>query len=327
MRHPGKTVSTNGYPAGIGLVGLGLMGQGIATCLVSKGLSVVGYDRESERSNHTAEHIGRSIDELVRRKVLSRPAVRDWRRRFHAASGLDEMAACTFVIEAVKEDRKAKERIFARLEDLVAPDAVIASNTSSIPISLLQRGRRHPERFIGMHWGEPAQVMRYLEIIPGSLTAPDAVEQARRLALVCGKDPSVLNFDIRGFISNRMMYAMMREACYLVEAGVADVETIDRSFRNDIGWWATIAGPFRWMDLTGIPAYAAVMEGLLPELANTKEVPKIMRDIVSRGAQGISNTKGFYQYTPAEARRWEKAWVDFTYDVRKLVDKYEKLLK
>ncbi len=204
----------------------------------------------------------------------------------------------------------------------VSPRAVVASNTSSLPITVLQTGRKHPERFIGMHWGEPAQVMRYLEIIPGRHTSRRTMRLTRELGEICGKESTLLKQDIQGFLSNRMMYAMLREACYLVEAGIADIETVDRSFRNDMGWWAVLAGPFRWMDLTGIPAYALVMEGLLPKLANTKAVPKLMREMVASGAQGVSNAKGFYPYTKKSARRWEKTWVDFTYDIRKLAEKY-----
>jgi 3-hydroxybutyryl-CoA dehydrogenase len=240
---------------------------------------------------------------------------------------LDALAPCGFVVETVKEDLKLKQELYARLEDILPAGAVIASNTSSIPITLLQQGRQRPERFVGMHWGEPVQVMRYLEIIPGRQTAPRAVRLARELGEACGKEPTVLKVDIRGFLSNRMMYAMMREAFHLVEQGIASLEDVDRSFRNDMGWWATIAGPFRWMDLTGIPAYAAVMDGLLPELSNSTEVPALMKKVAASGAQGISNQKGFYKYDRQRARNWEKAWVDFTYDVRKLVEKYEKRVK
>jgi 3-hydroxybutyryl-CoA dehydrogenase len=122
-----------------------------------------------------------------------------------------------------------------------------------------------------------------------------------------------------------MMYAMIREACHLVEAGIADLETVDRSFRNDIGWWSLLAGPFRWMDLTGIQAYGYVMEGLLPKLCNSTKVPKLMRDKLASGAKGIGNAKGFYPYTKKSAHNWEKNWVEFTYDIRKLADKYSEL--
>jgi len=306
----------------VGLIGLGLMGRGIAACLLSRGLDVIVWNRTAARSTESIPHIDQALRELVRRKVVSRADVRDWKKRFHVAPSLAGLKPCRFVIESVKEDLELKRQIYEEVEATVAARAVIASNTSSLPITVLQAGRKHPDRFIGMHWGEPAQIMRYLEIIPGKFTSKRTLRLTRQLGEVCGKEPTVLREDIQGFLSNRMMYAMLREACYLVEHGIADIETIDRSFRNDMGWWALLAGPFRWMDLTGIPAYQAVMEGLLPKLCNTTEVPQLMRDMVASGATGIANAKGFYRYTKAGAREWEKAWVDFTYEMRRLAEQY-----
>ena len=311
----------------VGLAGLGLLGRGIATCLLSNGFEVVAYNRTARRGKEAVAHIGEALEEMVRRKILPRTRIRNWQARFKLVRNVEELQPCGFVIESVKEELPLKQDIFNRLESAIAPSAVIASNTSSIPITVLQKGRKHPERLIGMHWGEPAEITRYLEIVPGRHTSNEARRLTMRMGELCGKEPSLLNYDIRGFISNRMMYAMLREACYLVEAGVADLETIDRSFRNDMGWWGTIAGPFRWMDLTGIPAYATVAEGLFPELANTKKLPKMMKDIVATGALGISNTKGFYKYNRATAAKWKRAWVDFTYDLRTLVEKHEKRVK
>jgi 3-hydroxybutyryl-CoA dehydrogenase len=307
----------------VGLIGLGLMGRGIATCLLSHGLEVIAYNRTAARARASIGHIQTALDELIRRRMVPRAAMKNWRDRFRLVRSIEELAPSRFVIESVKEDLDLKRQIYHTLESAIAPDAVIASNTSSLPISILQAGRAHPDRFIGMHWGEPAQIMRYLEVIPGSRTSPQAIDLTMRLGEACGKEPTLLNRDIRAFLSNRMMYAMLREACYLVESGIADIETVDRSFRNDIGYWATIAGPFRWMDLTGIPAYAAVMEGLFPKLSNSRRVPKMMQDMVAAGGQGVGNAKGFYPYTAAGAKRWEKAWVEFTYEIRRLADKYD----
>jgi 3-hydroxybutyryl-CoA dehydrogenase len=307
----------------VGLIGLGLMGRGIATCLLSHGLEVIAYNRTAARARASIGHIQTALDELIGRRMVPRSVVKNWRDRFRLVRSLEGLAPSRFVIESVKEDLELKRQIYHTLESAIAPDAVIASNTSSLPISILQAGRAHPDRFIGMHWGEPAQIMRYLEVIPGSRTSPQAIDLTMRLGEACGKEPTLLNRDIRAFLSNRMMYAMLREACYLVESGIADIETVDRSFRNDIGYWATIAGPFRWMDLTGIPAYAAVMEGLFPKLSNSRRVPKMMQDMVAAGGQGVGNAKGFYPYTAAGAKRWEKAWVEFTYEIRRLADKYD----
>lgn len=311
----------------IGIVGLGLLGSGIATCLLANGFSVRAYELAAQRADTAVDHIGAALQEMVRRKLLSRRAAVNWRARCALVRSLEELSECPFVIESVKEDLKLKRSIFRQLESSVRPEAVLASNSSSFPISILQKGRRHPQRFIGMHWGEPAEIMRYLEIIPGTGTSMETIRVTRRLGEACGKEPSVLNVDIRGFVSNRMFYAMMREALYLVESGVADLETVDRSFRNDIGWWATIAGPFRWMDLTGINAYATVAEGLFPKLCNARTVSKVMREMVASGANGISNANGFYKYSKVGAKQWARVWVDFTYDIADLVGKYERRVK
>ncbi len=175
---------------------------------------------------------------------------------------------------------------------------------------------------MGIHWAEPAHITRFMEIICGQKTLPVYAERAFTLAQQLGKEPSLVRKDVRGFITNRVMYAMLREAFHLVESGVATVADVDRSLRNDLGYWITFAGPFRFMDLTGIPAYAAVMRDLLPDLDCSRKIPRLMTDVVNSGAQGVSNARGFYDYTPAEAKRWEQLFLNFTYDIRSLAQKY-----
>ncbi len=306
----------------VGVVGLGLMGQGIAACLIANGHQVVGFDADKTRFAATVEHVVTALATLKKQKMLRAGVLPTWKKRLIVTHSLAELAGCEMVIECVHEDLELKRSIFAEVEKVVSAKTIIASNTSSLPITLLQAGRLRPARYIGMHWGEPAEIMRYLEIIPGDATSKATIRSCLEFGLSCNKEPAVLKRDIRGFLSNRMMYAMLREACYLVESGIADVETVDQSFRNDIGWWALLAGPFRWMDLTGIPAYAAVMEGLLPELCNSTEVPRIMKQMLRRKANGIGNQKGFYPYTKVTASQWERDWVHFTYDMRQLAERY-----
>lgn len=307
----------------IGIVGLGLMGRGIASCLLANGFEVVGCDISATQRKGSLRHISHALTELHKRKLLPARRLADWQQQYHVVTSPEGLAECALVIESVAEDLELKRGIYTRLESILPAKAIIASNTSSLPITSLQQGRLHPSRMIGMHWGEPAEIMHYLEIIPGEHTAPSVIRYAEKFGRSCGKEPVVLKQDIRGFLSNRLMYAMMREACHLVEAGIADIADVDRSFRNDIGWWALLAGPFRWMDLTGIPAYAAVMEGLLPELSDTKTVPHLMKQMQKKKAEGISNRKGFYPYTHSSSKRWKKDWVDFTYDMKRLAEKYK----
>jgi len=313
-------------PKCVGVAGLGLMGRGIVTCLLGHGLKVIAYNRTYSRAIKARGAIAGMLEDALAREVLKPSHVKDWRDRFRVVKSCKGLASCDFVIETVKENLKLKGQLYDEIESHVSPNTVIASNTSSFPLELLQKKRKHPERFVVMHWAEPAWITRFMEIVRNEKTTDDARRLTERLGRLCDKEPSVMNFDIRGFLANRMMYAFIREACYLVDHGVATVDMIDRSFRNDTGWWSALAGPFRWMDLTGIDAYAAVMEGIHPELADTKTLPEIMKLMRKRGARGISNQNGFYKYTEETAKAWENAWVEFTYDIRKLVKKYENRL-
>jgi len=216
----------------VGLVGLGLMGRGIAACLLSHGLRVVAFNRTAERARKARVFIADAMDEVVRRGVAEESAVADWSERFTIVSAIDGLAGCPFAIESVKEEIELKRDLFSQLEACLDADAVIASNTSSFPLTMLQSESQHPERFVVMHWSEPAWITRFMEIVRNEVTSESAVATTKGLGLACGKEPSFLNFDVRGFVANRLMYAFMREACYLADIGVADVATIDRSFRN-----------------------------------------------------------------------------------------------
>ncbi len=301
----------------IGLVGLGLMGQGIASCLITYGFNVIAYSRTATREQETIKHIAESMKNLIDRNIIAASEVEGWQERFQYVNSVEKLGDSEFIIETVGESLELKRSIYKTLESVIGEDVVIASNTSGLSLSLLQEQLVHKGRFIGMHWAEPAEITKYLEMSRAKDTNDEAVQIACNIGERCGKEPTVLNYDISGLISNRLMYAMMREAIYLVESGVADVETVDRSFRNDIGWWAALCGPFRWMDITGLPIYAKVMEDLFPKLANTAELPKLMQEKVD------TKTK-FYDYSEENEEDWEKKWTEFTYDIREIVEKYQK---
>lgn len=142
------------------------------------------------------------------------------------------------------------------------------------------------------------------------------------LAALWGKEPSLLRRYVRGFITNRVSYAMFREACHVVDSEVATIKDVDRSLRNDVGWWITFAGPFRYMDLMGVSGYARVMKDLLPDLSNSPEVRTLMKNVVESGGHGAASGREFYSYTPAQAKRWEKLFLKFNYEVRTLAQKY-----
>jgi 3-hydroxybutyryl-CoA dehydrogenase len=294
----------------IGVAGLGLLGRGIAACLISRGFRVVGFTRPASGLESRRQYIQTALDELVEHEIVSPKMAADWRHRYVEVDSVAGFSNCDFVIESIFEDFDAKCALFKDIEEVIGRNVPLATNTSALPITLLQKNLAHPNRFIGMHWAEPCHVTRFMEIIRGEQTDDATADAAMRLARSLRKDPALVRKDINGFIINRIGYAMYREAFYLLENGIADIETIDRVFRNVIGLWGTVAGPFRWMDLTGLKGYAAAMETMLPTLSTDSSVPRLMRDLVSKGHNGIFTGRGFYEYTPQEAEFWQKLYHD-----------------
>ena len=302
----------------VGVVGLGLMGRGIAGCLVGHGVMVHAYTADRAEYPPARSHVGRCVDELVARAGFD-PMLRErWTNLYHESTDIGGLAGCDFVIETIVEDLVAKRQIYDQLEQVVDASAVIASNTSAIPITTLQQGRRHPGRFVGMHWFDPCHVTRFCEVIRGEHTSTAAADAAIALARCAGKDPSLVHKDVDGFLVNRIAYAMYREALWLIDNGVADAETIDRTCKHVIGVWSSLMGPLRWMDLSGLPTYARVMERLLPQLSRSSEVPPPMRDLIAAGAQGIRNGHGFHRYSPDDARAWQERFVEHCWAIRDL---------
>lgn len=309
----------------VAVIGLGLMGRSIAACLIAAGHHVTGVTENLETSSGTPERIRELLVEMVEEGLLTEPAETAM-ARFNLTAELRDIAGVRMVFESVTEDLKLKRELLHRVEQVVAPDCILASNTSALPITQLQEGTLHPERILGIHWDEPAHVTRFMEIIPGNATAPEYMDRVAERAVAWGKEPSRLRKEIRGFITNRISYAMFREACSLVDAGICTVEDVDRSLRNDVGWWIPFAGPFRYMDLMGVEGYYRVMRELLPDLTSSPEIPRLMRDVVESGGRGIANGRGFYEYTPEEAKAWEERFIEFNYKIRRLTAEFAGIL-
>jgi 3-hydroxybutyryl-CoA dehydrogenase len=271
------------------------------------------------------EHAQRRISEHWRRSVeegLTSASVDGWRPLLTITEDYNALRECGIVIECTLEDLAIKQSVYRKIEAVIGAEAILTSNTSAIPISLLQTQVRHPERFFGLHWAEPSHTTRFLEIICGQQSRVSLGEYLYEVAQGWGKEPTLVRKDIRGFITNRLMYAMYREAFFLVENGYATVEDVDRACRNNAGYWMTLVGVFRWMDLTGVAAYHTVMKDLFPTLSNSTELPALIDDIVKAGGRGVANGKGFYTYTEEEARQWEKTFTQFSYEIRRLALKY-----
>ena len=307
----------------VGVAGLGLLGRGIAACFLGHGFRVIAFTRSESTHAEARRYIAQAIGELVERAGFPPRLTDEWLHRYTPVQSCDTMSECDLVIESVIEDADAKRRIFDQIEAVVRPDIPIASNTSALPISRLQADRKHPARFLGMHWAEPAHITRFMELVRGDQTADEPFQKVAQMARRIGKEPALVQKDVPAFIVNRIGYAMFREAMNIIDSGIADVETVDRAFRNAQGLWATMCGPLRWMDLSGGPAlYANAIQGVLPSLSNTTELSETLKKLRDEDARGIANGHGFYEYTDEEAARWEALIIKHAWNVRKLVDEY-----
>ena len=305
----------------IGIVGLGLMGCSITTCLAMAGHRVIAVAPVPVDLEHAEKRIQSHLQHSKEQGLINREPA-DYLQQILITEDYSLLKDCRVVIECTIENMDIKKSVYDKIEAVVNPETILTSNTSAIPISMLQKLTLHPDRFFGLHWAEPSHTTRFLEIICGDQSDPVKADFLYQLSHHWGKEPTLVKKDIRGFIANRLMYAMYREAMWLVESGYGSIEDVDRACRNNTGYWMTLVGVFRWMDLTGVPAYHTVMKDLFPTLNNGTQVPELIDKIVREGGRGVANAHGFYSYTPEEARCWEETFTEFSYDIRKLALKY-----
>ena len=214
-----------------------------------------------------------------------------------------------FVIEAVPERLELKQRVFAELDRLARPAAILASNTSGIPITRLQEAVACKSRVVGMHWSNPPHVIPMVEVIAGEHTDPGVVERTRRLVADCGLIAVLVDKEVPGFVHNRLLYAVLREAVSLVEKGVVSPEELDKCFKWGLGLKLAVIGPMELLDVAGLDVYAAVAGYLNADLDNSTRVPDYIAEKVQAKRFGMKTGEGIYQYTPQKlgALRAERA--------------------
>lgn len=312
------SVKTNGPVA---VVGLGLMGSSIVVSLLASGHQVVALAPVPGEKETAIKHIVDLLRHADNSNLLSKGLAASV-QALKVTDDYLEIAKCKFVQECVIEDKEIKKSVYQKIEEQVSADTIIATNTSAIPISELQTFVCNPSRFIGVHWAEPAYMTRFLEITCGAETHLNTAAYVMRLGEVWGKEPTLLKKDIRGFITNRLMYAVYREALTLVEKGETSLEDADKTFRYDVGSWITLMGIFRRMDLMGFDDYIDSFGQLLKKLSNRTDLPKMMESMIIEGARGIHNCHGLYTYDEKQAKAWEEAFARFNKDIYELAANY-----
>ncbi|SEJ58690.1 3-hydroxybutyryl-CoA dehydrogenase [Dyadobacter sp. SG02] len=230
-------------------------------------------------------------------------------------------AAVNLVILVTAEDQGIKQAWIKRIEEKVPAGTLIAVNTESIGLDILQENALHPGRIIGLNWTEPADQTYFLEMIANETTNASEVTHLEEIARTAwNKDPYVIRGNAG--IRMRLLGALIREAFFLVQNGYANAEDIDRACRNDAGYYLPFAGNLRYMDLMGTYAYGMVMKDLNRELATDTMLPGFFTDMVGRGDWGMDELEGFYRYKPGEASRWRELLGKFSQEIHELIGQY-----
>jgi 3-hydroxybutyryl-CoA dehydrogenase len=277
----------------VGVVGAGQMGAGIAEVAAQAGLTVFLNDVAEERINgalatingHLSRQVSKGqIDEAERRTILD---------RIRVASTLDKLGECDLVIEAASENEEVKRKVFAALRSFLKPDAIVASNTSSISITRLASVTANPERFIGIHFMNPVPRMQLVELIRGIATKDETFEAAKAFVTRLGKT-ATMSEDFPAFIVNRILLPMINEAVYTLYEGVGSVEAIDTAMRLGANH---PMGPLQLADFIGLDTCLAVMQVLHEGLADSKYRPcPLLVKYVEAGWLGRKTQRGFYDY-------------------------------
>jgi 3-hydroxybutyryl-CoA dehydrogenase len=270
------------------VVGAGQMGAGIAQVVAASGRRVSMHDAQPGATDRALDAMRKSLGRLEEK---GGPHAEEVLARIEA---VDDLVPAELMIEAVVEDAEVKEEIFRRADFELPTEAVLASNTSSIPIGSLAAATRRPDKVIGMHFFNPVPVLQLVEIIRGRDTSDETAEAITALARQLGKTPAVAN-DFPGFVSNRILMPFINEAVWALQDGVAEAEAIDTIAK--LGF-AHPLGPLALADLIGLDTCVAIMEVLQEGLGDDRYAPcPLLRDLAAAGKLGRKSGSGFYEYS------------------------------
>jgi 3-hydroxybutyryl-CoA dehydrogenase len=275
------------------VIGAGQMGSGIAQVAAQAGLEVVVADAAPDLARRAVEKLGQTLAKLVEKGKLPAAEREKVLGRIRPAASLDECAGADLAIEAVVENMGVKQEIFRKLDALLRPEAILASNTSSISITGLAASTKRPDRFVGMHFMNPPPVMQLIEIIRGLQTSDATYQAILALAKRFGKT-TVTSKDAPGFIVNRILIPLLNEACFALQEGLASPEDIDTGVRLGLNH---PMGPLTLADFIGLDTCLYIAEVLHRELGDDKYRPApLLRQYVAAGWFGRKAGRGFYRY-------------------------------
>jgi len=279
----------------IGVVGAGTMGSGIAQVAAQSGCDVLMQDVTDEFVKKGLDSIEKFLAKGIERGKVTAEQKNEVLSRIRGTTRIEELGDADFIIEAIFEDLKVKQGVFEKIDGLVAPEVILCTNTSSISITEIAAATKRPDKVAGMHFFNPAQLMRLVEVIRGHYSSDETIKTVIDLSKKMGKEPVEVKKDSPGFVVNRIMIPHFIEAIKIVEEGIATVEDVDKAVKSGLNY---PMGPFELMDLTGNDIGYHVMEYLHSELS--KELkwspPNLLKTLIRAGRMGRKTKGGWYDY-------------------------------
>ncbi|MEB2631345.1 3-hydroxyacyl-CoA dehydrogenase family protein [Peribacillus frigoritolerans] len=281
----------------IAIIGSGVMGSGIAQSFAVSGYYVTINDIKEELLNHAQNRISENLSLLMEEGALTDREKQGALANITYSVDLEgAVRDADFIIEAIPEVIELKLNLYQQLEEIIKPDAIIASNTSTFPISQLMEKASFAERMVITHFFNPGHLVPLVEIVQHDETKPEIVNTTMDLMRKIGKSPILLKKEIAGFIANRLQTALMREAFYLLKEGVADAEDIDTAITAGPGFRWAFTGPIEIADFGGLDTWQRVFDNVSPVLDQSKEAPDLIRDLVAEGKLGTKSGEGIFTY-------------------------------
>jgi len=275
------------------VLGAGTMGSGIVQAFAQKGYEVIVRDIKDELVQSGIVRINNVLSKLVSKGKMTEETKEDILSRISGTTDMNLAADCDLVVEAAIENMKIKKEIFAELDKICKPETILASNTSSLSITEVASATNRPEKVIGMHFFNPAPVMKLVEIIRGMATSQETFDAVKELSVAIGKEPVEVE-EAPGFVVNRILIPMINEASFILQEGIASVEDIDTAMKYGANH---PMGPLALGDLIGLDVCLAIMDVLYNETGDTKyRSSSILRKYVRAGWLGRKSGRGFYNY-------------------------------
>ena len=277
----------------IGVVGSGIMGSGIAEVAAKSGFEVVLRSRAQETADAMLGSLDASLARQVKKGRLDESTAAETRARVSAVTALDELAACDLVLESIVEDLAVKRELFGDLDRVCAPGAILATNTSTLPIVDMAMVTQRPDRVCGIHFFNPAPAMSLVEVVPAITTSDATLDEVRAFVDACGKTAVTVR-DQAGFVVNALLFPYLNNAVRLFDAGVASREDIDTAMKGGCNF---PMGPLELLDLVGLDTSLAILDALYAEFRDPNFAPApLLRRMVAAVRLGRKSGAGFYDY-------------------------------